>query len=132
LAPPPRAAAEMPFALERLGELRHFVDEQARELGLGLARVEDLVLAANELAANSLRHGGGKGVLRIWRAGGAVVCEVDDEGRIDQPLVGRQRPRADQVRGRGLWLANQVCDLVQVRSGAAGSTVRLRMSVAER
>ena len=27
--------------------------------------------------------------------------------------------------GRGVWLANQLCDLVQIRSGAAGTVVRL-------
>jgi anti-sigma regulatory factor (Ser/Thr protein kinase) len=132
LAPAPRAAAEMPFTIARLSELRRFVDEQARTIGLAAARIDDFVLAADELATNSLRHGGGRGTLRIWRAGDTVVCEVDDEGRIDRPLVGRERPRADQVSGRGLWLANQVCDLVQVRSGGSGSTVRLRMSLAER
>ena len=31
----------------------------------------------------------------------------------------------DRAGGRGLWIANQLCDLVQVRSGAAGTTVRL-------
>jgi anti-sigma regulatory factor (Ser/Thr protein kinase) len=29
--------------------------------------------------------------------------------------------------GYGLWLANQVCDLVQVRSSPAGTTVRLHV-----
>jgi anti-sigma regulatory factor (Ser/Thr protein kinase) len=128
LAPAPRDAAEMSFAGETLSELRRFVDERASSLGLDRSRVDDFVLAAGELATNSLRHGGGRGMVRIWGAGDTVVCEVDDEGRIDRPLVGRERPRADQLGGRGLWLANQVCDLVQVRSGGAGSTVRLRMS----
>jgi anti-sigma regulatory factor (Ser/Thr protein kinase) len=131
LAPAPGDAAEMSFTLKGLSELRRFVDERARALGLDAGRIDDFVLAANELATNSLRHAGGRGMLRIWGAGDTVVCEVDDAGRIDRPLVGRERPRADQVGGRGLWLANQVCDLVQVRSGAAGSTVRLRMSVTE-
>jgi len=27
--------------------------------------------------------------------------------------------------GRGLWLANQLCDLVQIRSAASGTAVRL-------
>lgn len=132
LAPAPRDAAEMAFTVERLSELRHFTDEQARSLGLAAARIDDFVLAADELATNSLRHGGGRGTLRIWGAGDILICEVDDEGRIDRPLVGRRRPRPDQLGGRGLWLANQVCDLVQVRSGDSGSTVRLRMSLAER
>ena len=50
-----------------------------------------------------------------------------DDGRIEDPLVGRERPRPDQANGRGLWIANQLCDLVQVRSGHDGTEVRLRM-----
>jgi anti-sigma regulatory factor (Ser/Thr protein kinase) len=39
------------------------------------------------------------------------------------------RIRPDQLAwgGRGLWLANQLCDLVQIRSGARGTVVRLHM-----
>jgi hypothetical protein len=32
--------------------------------------------------------------------------------------------------GYGLWLANQLCDLVQVRSFPTGSAVRLHMRLA--
>jgi anti-sigma regulatory factor (Ser/Thr protein kinase) len=129
LAPPAPGAAEMLFTIRRLGEVRHFVGEQAGSLGLDPSRVDDLVLAANELATNSLRHGRGGGAVRIWREGESVSCEVDDQGRIDYPLVGRERPHPDQPSGRGLWLANQLCDLVQIRSGDAGSTVRLQMTL---
>src|SRR5690349_3981669 len=41
---------------------------------------DDLVLAVDELAANSLRHGGGHGELRLWTDEGAVVAEVEDGG----------------------------------------------------
>jgi anti-sigma regulatory factor (Ser/Thr protein kinase) len=129
LAPAPNEAEEMRFTLETLCELRRFVDERARSHGLDPARVDDFVLAAGELANNSLRHGGGRGTLRIWRAADVVVCEAGDAGRIDRPLVGRERPRSDQTSGRGLWLANQLCDLLQVRSGSSGTTVRMRMSL---
>ena len=60
--------------------------------GVDPDRLPDLVLAVNELATNSLRHGGGRGVLRIWEQDGTLCCEVDDGGRIDDPLVGRERP----------------------------------------
>ena len=52
-----------------------------------------------------------------------LACAVRDNGHIDDPLVGRERPRPEQERGRGLWLANQLCDLVQVRSGPDGFSV---------
>ena len=50
-----------------------------------------------------------------------------DPGPIEDPLVGRRRPRSDQLAGRGQWLVNQLCDLVQIRSGAEGSAIRVRM-----
>lgn len=121
--------AELHFTIAELSQVRRFVAAGARQGGLGLARTEDLVFAANELATNSLQHGGGSGIVRVWRENDALFCDVRDGGRIDQPLVGRVRPRPDQAAGRGVWLANQLCDLVQIRSGASGSVVRLRMSL---
>jgi anti-sigma regulatory factor (Ser/Thr protein kinase) len=82
----------------------------------------------NEIATNSVRHGGGQGVLRVWEDGEALICQVEDRGRIEEPLVGRQRPVLDQPDGRGLWLANQLCDLVQVRTFENGSAVRVHMA----
>ena len=38
------------------------------------------------------------------------------------------RPRVEQPSGRGLWLVNQLCDLVSVRSAADGTTVRVRVT----
>ena len=57
----------------------------------------------------------------------AVVCEVRDGGHIDAPLVGRERPSLERPGGRGLWLVNQLCDLVQIRSFPTGTVVRLHM-----
>jgi anti-sigma regulatory factor (Ser/Thr protein kinase) len=97
---------------------------------MSAAKVEDLVLATHELATNSLRHADGRGVLRVWRDAGAMICEVRDSGHIDEPLVGRDPPSSGQVGGFGMWLAHQLCDLVQIRSFAHGSAVRLHMRVA--
>ncbi|HWG98689.1 MAG TPA: ATP-binding protein, partial [Pilimelia sp.] len=66
--------------------------------------------------------------IRLWRDGAALICEIRDAGYItDRPLLGRQRPTIDQTGGRGLWLANQLCDLVQIRSTTAGTIVRLHV-----
>ena len=126
---PATAPAEFPFTIEELGQLRRFVSEHAGREGLGPSRVEDLVLAAHELATNSIQHGGGKGSVRMWRENGSLICDVRDRGRIDQHLIGRLPPAPDQIGGRGVWLANQLCDLVQIRSGELGSVVRLKMAV---
>lgn len=95
---------------------------------LSSGRAADLLLAVHEVAANSVRHGGGSGVLRYWDDPAAAVVEVRDHGRIERLLVGRQLPSIDDEMGRGLWLAHQLCDLVQVRSSAAGTVVRLHMT----
>ena len=109
--------------------LRATAAERATALGIDRDRASDLALAVHEIAVNSLRHGGGRGTLRMWSDDVALVCEVRDSGRIDQPLVGRIRPTPSQRSGRGVWLANQLCDLVQVRSSAAGTTVRMHMAL---
>jgi anti-sigma regulatory factor (Ser/Thr protein kinase) len=125
LAPPDGVPVELPFTTAELGSVRRLVRRQALSAGLGDDTTDDLELAVDEVAANSLLHGGGRGVLRVWTEDGSLVSEVVDEGVITDPLVGRREPPVDRTGGRGLWLANQLCRLVQIRSGAAGTTVRL-------
>lgn len=108
-----------------LAKVREFVLDRCAAAGVGPDRTYDLALAINELAANSLDHGGGRGDLRSWRDDDALYFEVRDAGRITDPLVGRTRPTVQQSRGRGLWLVNQLCDLLQVRSTRRGSTLRV-------
>jgi anti-sigma regulatory factor (Ser/Thr protein kinase) len=127
LPEPPAAAQELPFGDGPLDALRWYVARRGVEAGFGGSRLADLVLAVHELATNSLRHGGGRGTLRVWREPDALVCEVADSGRIDDPLVGRERPLGAQRDGRGLWLVNQLCDLAQIRSFPTGSVVRAHM-----
>jgi anti-sigma regulatory factor (Ser/Thr protein kinase) len=118
--------------LAAVRRLRTLVTERALRLGIGEERAADLVLAAHEVAVNSLRHGGGRGTLRVWTDGTVLVCEISDAGHIEQPLVGRVRPLPSQLSGRGVWLANQLCDLVQLRSSPAGTVVRLHMDAGRR
>lgn len=96
--------------------------------GLDSGRVSGLGTALGDIVDNSIRHGGGRGTLRVWRDPdpGAFVCEVRDTGHIGDPLTGRHRPDGSGARAAsGLWRANQLCDLVQLRSSADGTTVRL-------
>ena len=58
----------------------------------------------------------------------SAVVEVWDHGRIHRLLAGRELPSIDDEMGRGLWLAHQLCDLVQVRSSPEGTIVRLHMA----
>jgi anti-sigma regulatory factor (Ser/Thr protein kinase) len=118
------------FGVRGLAGLRDFVSAQASDTALSADATEDLELAVHEVAANSVTHGGGGGALRVWVDGGAVICEITDKGIIDEPLVGRERPRPGQAGGCGLWMANQLCDLVQVRTSAHGTTVRMHKLIA--
>jgi anti-sigma regulatory factor (Ser/Thr protein kinase) len=113
------------FEAGTLRALRRFVAAHATDAGLDARGTEDLVLAVDEVATNSVVHGGGEGVLRIWPENGALICEVHDNGRIDKPLAGRERPAPGQPGGHGLWMANELCDLVQIRTFTQGSVVRL-------
>jgi anti-sigma regulatory factor (Ser/Thr protein kinase) len=123
-AAPPDARAHEVRGPE-LAPAREFVRSNAGDLAPD--RREDLVLAANEVVANSFQHGGGQCHVAMWDEEGSVVCDVQDAGYIADPLVGRLAPAAEAPAGRGLWLANHLCDLVQIRSSHAGTTVRLRI-----
>jgi anti-sigma regulatory factor (Ser/Thr protein kinase) len=126
LAPAPAEAATRAIDAD-LSSLRAFIALHARDAGLTGRALDDLLLAANEGAANTLLHGA-DGILRVWPDAHGVICEVVDRGVIDDPLVGRQLPDTSQIGGRGLWLAHQLCDLVELRSGPGGTTLRLHMS----
>jgi len=129
LPAPTGPPAELLFGRHDLSLVREFVGLQGRRAGFAGGRLEDLVLAANELATNSMRHAGGSGILRTWQGDDTFCCEVRDRGRIDDPLAGRESPTDLRGSGRGLWIVNHLCDLVQMRSSASGSVVRLSMTL---
>jgi anti-sigma regulatory factor (Ser/Thr protein kinase) len=129
LPAPATEPAEMFFTREDLALVRLFVAERAERAGITEKRCSDLVLAVNELATNSMRHGGGRGLLSVWQEDGTFMCEVADRGHITDPLAGRERASDERGGGRGLWLVNHLCDLVQVRTTHAGNTIRLHMSL---
>jgi anti-sigma regulatory factor (Ser/Thr protein kinase) len=128
LPEPAGPVLELRFGERDLGAVRQVLAERGAAAGLPARRVEDLVLAGNEIASNSVRHGGGGGSLRVWQQNGRVLCEVRDRGFVDDPLAGRVRPNGAQGGGYGLWVANQVCELVQLRTSPGGTTVRLHVA----
>ena len=125
LEPPPAAAEALAYDTD-LAPVRRLVERHAQRAGLGQERTADLVLAANEIAANTISHTTGGGVIHVWHTAEEILCQVHDDGRITDPLAGRVRHGPDD-RGHGLWLVNQVCDLVELRSGEGGTTVRMHM-----
>lgn len=127
LEEPPATAVRRTFSGTELSDVRHELDAWATSRGMTPSRADLLVLAVNELTTNSVEHGGGYGELLVWPDDGVLVAEVRDGGYIDAPLVGRIRPDRRQPSGRGIWLVNHVCDLVEVRSSPAGTVARVRM-----
>jgi anti-sigma regulatory factor (Ser/Thr protein kinase) len=125
LAPP--AGSRLDFGLDDLHDVRSLVAVGAAAGGLSPRRVSDLVVAASELAANSVLHGGGRGLATVWDEGGAVFVEVADAGTIADPTVGQLRPDPTAQNGRGLYIANQLCDRVAIDSTPTGTRIRLRM-----
>jgi anti-sigma regulatory factor (Ser/Thr protein kinase) len=128
--PPPPASAETLGYQADLQPVRRLVASHARQAGLHAWRAGDLVLAASEIAGNTLRHTSAGGTVHIWHSGEEILCQIQDQGWITDPLAGRIRQPPEE-RGHGLWVVNQVCDLVELRTGRSGTTVRMHMSIRE-
>lgn len=130
--PPPDlgpASDDRSFTLDGLGGLRHAVAGVSTDAGLSAERVADFVLAVNEIASNSVEHGPGSGTLRLWRRADQVVAEVHDDGRMQVPFPGMVAPPPSGARGRGLWLASELSDVLQVWSDASGTVIRVTMTL---
>jgi len=120
---PAELAGELPFELADLPQVRRMVSLLTAPTDASPRRQTDYLTAVNEVATNSVRYGGGAGLLRIWWESDGLVTEITDRGVIEAPLVGRMRPTPGPDGGYGLWLVHQLCDLVQLRSDPASGTV---------
>ncbi|MEU7842504.1 ATP-binding protein [Micromonospora sp. NPDC049114] len=120
------------FEQAQVTEIRHSVTSCAHTSGLEGQRLDDFVLAVNELITNAVRHGGGRGWLRLWREPGGLFCEVADHGQgiTPQRLGDRSRPAPDTAGGWGLWLARELTDAMEIATSAAGTTVRIAATLA--
>lgn len=126
---PPADAAVHRYRAD-LGRVRSFAAGWAARAGLPPHRVGDLVIAVGELAANTLAHTNEPGRLTLWATRGEVICQVDDTGEITDPLAGKRCPDpGDLGGGRGLWVVHQLSDLVEIRSGPAGTTIRVHFQL---
>jgi anti-sigma regulatory factor (Ser/Thr protein kinase) len=123
LAPPDAQVLRYAGNLRRV---RDFVTAVTGRAWLSQDRCRDLVMAASEVAANTVRHTSRGGVVRLWATEAEVLCQLEDSGHITDPLAGHWRPNG-LVGGQGLWLVNQICDLAEIRSSELGTTIRLHM-----
>jgi anti-sigma regulatory factor (Ser/Thr protein kinase) len=125
----PLRARRQEFGLDDLHDVRALVAAAAAAGGLLSSRADDLVAATSELAANSILYGGGRGLASVWGDDAAVFVEVTDAGTITDPTVGRVRPDPVAEGGRGLYIANRLCDQVSIDSSPTGTRIRLRMGL---
>jgi anti-sigma regulatory factor (Ser/Thr protein kinase) len=128
LPPPPPGAMSYRYTTD-LAAVRAVVYRYAIAAGLPEARAIDLVLAVSEVAANTVRHAKSPGSLKIWYDSEEIVCQIQDEGIITDALAGRREPSLEAMGGHGLWIVNQVCDEVEMRSDETGTTIRLHMDL---
>ncbi len=130
--PPPPALGPpdvaVPFGPAELLGLRRRVAAVGRSAGCDPDRVSDLVLVVNELATNSVEHGAGFGTLTMWIGPHGVTAEIADHGRMNVPFPGLVAPSPAGARGRGLWLASELTDVLQVWSDGDGTVVRVSAS----
>jgi serine/threonine-protein kinase RsbW len=110
-----------------LVDTRRLVRAVATESRLSPARIAEVALAVHEVAMNAITHGRPPGAVRIRAEGDELVCEVEDHGPgISDPLAGTEPPDLDGLQGRGLWIARQLSDRVEIESIPGRTVVRLR------
>jgi len=119
-----RPVLDQVFDGDSLYVLRATVAARGAQAGLAEDRIGDLVLAVHELAANAVRHGAGRGRLRIWTADGALRCEVTDDGAPHTNDAAGQDPARWNIEpGHGLWVVRQVADRTSLHRGPSGTVV---------
>jgi anti-sigma regulatory factor (Ser/Thr protein kinase) len=104
-----------------LYQLRASAAACGSEAGLSAQRSDDLVIAVHELAANVVRHGSGRGRLRIWKHHQVLHCQVTDEGAAPDPTP----PPWKILPGHGLWLVRQLADRTSLHPGPNGTAVTI-------
>jgi anti-sigma regulatory factor (Ser/Thr protein kinase) len=127
LPEPPAGAARITVEFSTVRATRRFVAEQADRAGLEPDGIENVTVAVNELATNAVRHGGGTAELAVWVQQNHLVCQLSDGGSLRDPLAGRLPVPLEAPGGRGLLLVNQLCDLVRIHAGPAGTTIRIHL-----
>ncbi|MGN6131676.1 MAG: anti-sigma factor RsbA family regulatory protein [Nocardioidaceae bacterium] len=127
-ATPPSADVFTCETVDDLATARQLVQGEAVKAQLGWDTTGDLVLAVNEVLTNAITHGRPPARLSVYRDGPALACHVHDLGHgLTDPLVGYFPPPQEPTSGRGLWLARQLCDSVEIGTDDSGSHVRLLM-----
>jgi anti-sigma regulatory factor (Ser/Thr protein kinase) len=108
-----------------LARVRRSVTDAATAAGLSEDRADKYTLAVNEIVINAIQHGGGAATVTIMKDGRRVVVEVCDAGPGLSPPQDGARPSPEDLHGRGIWLARQLTDRVEIGSTPTGARIRL-------
>ena len=125
LAEPPGHADRLVLASLNDSGLLEWVQTTATNAGLAAQRSEQLAAVTHRLALAGLRATHELVQVCWWVERSGVVLEVKDRAVLHDPMIGRRPGELETARGRAVRTANDVCDLVQVRSGGNGTTVRM-------
>ncbi|KAA6214634.1 ATP-binding protein [Streptomyces albofaciens JCM 4342] len=116
--PPEECCLETGFTSAGLPRLRVLTGAYAAHLGLAGRGREALLLSANEVADNAIRHAGGGGRLALYRDGPLVCCRVCDDGPgFDPSVVPERAPGLGSPTGWGLWTVRQLTDGLEIGRG---------------
>ncbi|OJF10579.1 hypothetical protein BG844_31410 [Couchioplanes caeruleus subsp. caeruleus] len=134
-ASPPAEELAQDFDAETVTDVRHAVRRRAEKAGLAGDALEGFVIAVHELVANAVRHGGGRGSLRLRRDDDTLVCDVTDYGTgfpHGLPVAGGPPP-ANTPGGRGILMARHFTDSLLFSDGPDGvtATVTVCLPVAD-
>jgi len=130
--PPPVAPADLDLdvglvSADDLAALRRRLRAWSVTCGLSDHDTDDIVIAVDEIATNALEHGRPPARVRSWTTPDALFVQVDDHGSTRIPAAtGYHRPPTDTRRGRGIWIARHLTDVLTTHTGPTGTTVTLR------
>ncbi len=115
------------------GTARRFLHDLFASEQLEHERVEELTVIASELVTNSVQAGAETITIAWWEDEDGCALQVDDDGYgFDEPLAGYRRPAADADNGRGVWIARQLADVVELARRDPGTSVRVHVYDADR
>ena len=111
------------FTAHSVSRLQSYIRLELHWAGLHADKAARLAAATQWLALSSLHRGATEVTIQIWDRRNAWICEVTDGTTVRDVLLGRRMPSNHDHEG--LWHANQLCDLVQIRSSSTGTHVRV-------
>ncbi len=117
-------------SIQNMAQLRSHVMRLAAQAGLSTERAAGFAVAVHEAVINAIEHAGGRGEVAVVQDDERrLIAEVHDPGADTACSIALTMPPVDATRGRGMWLAGQLTDHIEVHGDQGGTTVRLEMDL---